>query len=57
MKIRSIRSVVVECHPIFSFQTLHISLCLRTINQIILLVVCFQGLTLLFMQLLFFFKL
>ncbi|KAF5760538.1 hypothetical protein HanXRQr2_Chr16g0754671 [Helianthus annuus] len=56
MKIRSIRSVVVECQPIFSFQTLHISICLRTINQLILLVVCFQGLALLFMQLLFFFK-
>ncbi|MFS7998513.1 hypothetical protein Hanom_Chr12g01154721 [Helianthus anomalus] len=57
MKIRSIGSVVVERHPIFSFQTLHISICLRTINQLILLVVCFQGLALLFMQLLFFFML
>ncbi|KAF5798882.1 hypothetical protein HanXRQr2_Chr07g0298131 [Helianthus annuus] len=45
MKTRSIRSVVVvECHSIFSFQTLHISICI--INQLILLVVCFQGLAL-----------
>ncbi|MFS7907462.1 hypothetical protein Hanom_Chr01g00071621 [Helianthus anomalus] len=52
---QSIRSVVVERYPIFSFQSVHISICLRTINQLILLVVCFQGLALLFMQLLFFF--
>ncbi|KAF5822875.1 hypothetical protein HanXRQr2_Chr01g0032011 [Helianthus annuus] len=52
----SIRSVVVERYPIFGFQTVHISICLNTINQLILLVVCFQRLALLFMQLLFFFK-
>ncbi|KAF5798884.1 hypothetical protein HanXRQr2_Chr07g0298151 [Helianthus annuus] len=57
MKIRSIRSAVVELYPILSFQTVHISICLRTINQLILPVVCLQGLALLFMQLLFFFNL